>query len=80
LVCDKAINLSLHVMQMFLVVVACHGWRKHETKMDANTGVEQLTKALQHMLLPNSYLFLPVTQGQPATNQWNSRKIGGAIA
>jgi hypothetical protein len=24
-VCDKAINLSLHVLQVFLVVVACHG-------------------------------------------------------
>jgi hypothetical protein len=32
-------------------------------KTDANTGVQQLTKVLKIMLLSNSYLFLPRTQG-----------------
>jgi hypothetical protein len=73
-VCDKAINLNPQVLQLCLVVVSCH-----ETKTNANTGVEQLTKALELMLLSNSYLFLPRTQGRPATNRWNSRKIVGAI-
>jgi hypothetical protein len=71
---DKAINLSPHVLQLFLVVVSC------QTKTDTNTGVEQFTKALKLMLLSNSYLFLPCIQGRPATNRWNSQKIGGAIA
>jgi hypothetical protein len=37
-------------------------------------------KALTTMLLSNSYLFLPSTQGRPVTNRWNLWKIGGAIA
>jgi hypothetical protein len=44
-----------------------------------NSGV-MAHKALTTMLLSNSYLFLPSTQGRPATNWWNLQKIGGAIA
>jgi hypothetical protein len=44
-----------------------------------NRGV-MAHKALTTMLLSNSYPFLANTQGRIATNWWNLRKIGGAIA
>jgi hypothetical protein len=51
-----------------------------KNEIDDKTGMYLLTKALKLVLLSNYYPFLPSTQGRTATNWWNLRKIGGAIA
>jgi hypothetical protein len=51
-----------------------------QNKINDKTGVYLLTKVLKLVLLSNYYPSLPSTHVRTATNRWNLRKIGGAIA